>query len=628
MAHTPLPIERLYLAHEITEPAFDDALESVFFARRADARRSIVRQQIATGFAESVTAEPRPAGGIGYGGGLLAVRGETLVYAGADQRLHVVDLRDASERAVTPSSEGVAVPVISPCGRYVAYLSEADDRCNILLADLRGECLPVKLTADPWYAFNPAFSPDGERIAWQEWDSLVMPWDESRIRIARFAIPLGSSRSPTEAVPLQLLATIAKPRISYAAPQWSPDGAHLAFTSDESGWRSLWVGDAQGAGASRVETSEGEIGLPDWLPGRYGYRWSGDGVAIYAVRSHRSRDTLLRIPRPGGLIEEIPSAYSDLQGLNVRGHSLVYVGTTPQSPPVLVTRIAEAGSERPGDEVARAASAVGLIDRSSLSTPELLSWKTTGGATCWGVFYPAAGADGPGEPRPLLVFMHGGPTSQHPLTWNAQAQYFATRGWHFLVVNHRGGTGYGRGYQELLQGNWGVVDLEDARSGAEHILETRGADRRRVAITGGSAGGYATLWALTQQPDFWAAGVALCPLAQIYDAVKGAHRFERHYEEGLIGRLPEAGELWVERSPLTYVDRVRAPVILFHGKEDKAVPHQQSIDFAEAVRRRGGTAELVLYDGEGHVFAKEATRRDVIERMERFLEKCVLALQR
>jgi dipeptidyl aminopeptidase/acylaminoacyl peptidase len=226
------------------------------------------------------------------------------------------------------------------------------------------------------------------------------------------------------------------------------------------------------------------------------------------------------------------------------------------------------------------------------------------------------------------VFVHGGPTSQVPFSWQAQAQYFATRGWHYLMVNHRGGTGFGRAYQDQLRGGWGVVDLEDARSGAEHVLSTHGADRSRVVITGGSAGGYSTLWALTQQPDFWTAGIALFPLAHIYDAVVGAHRFERHYEETLFGRLPEAGPLWQERSPITYVDRVRAPLLLFHGTEDKAVPCQQSVDFAEAMRRRGATVELVTYEGEGHGFAKEANRRDMMERMERFLDKYVLTLQR
>lgn len=620
MSYRPLPVERIYLAHDISEPAFGGK-DEIFYVRRADGRRSVVRQSLRTGLAESVTAEPRPAGGVGYGGGVFTVRGETLVYAADDGRIHSLQLDSGEQRAVTPAYEGVAAPSISPCGRFVAFLCEQDGHCNVLIADLRGGMLPIKISADPWYAFDPVFSPDGSRIAWQEWSQLDMPWDEARLTIARFLKPAAAWSAVTEALPIAVSATIGKPKVSYSSPLWSPDGKHLAFTSDESGWRSLWIAGPEGEGAARVETGEGEIGLPNWLPARYGYRWNGDGSAIYAVRARKSRDTLLRIGWPGGTVEEVPSAFTDMQGLSVRGDSVAFVGADSATPPALVTR-------EGGAETSRASTAVGLIDKASLSVPEVITWKTKGGATAWGIFYPAMGPDAERQPRPLLVYMHGGPTSQVPLTWMAQAQYFAMRGWHYLVVNHRGGTGFGRAYQDLLRGRWGVVDLEDARTGAEHAIQSRGADPTRVAITGGSAGGYATLWALTQQPEFWTAGVALFPLAHIYDAVVGAHRFERHYEETMFGRLPEAGAIWRERSPITHVEKVRAPLLLFHGTADKAVPYQQSVDFAEAVKRRGGTVELVSYEGEGHGFAKESNRRDMMERTERFLDKYVLNLQR
>jgi dipeptidyl aminopeptidase/acylaminoacyl peptidase len=625
MPHRPLPIERIYLAHELAEPAFGERPDTVYYARRADGRRSVIRHSLTTGFSETVTAEPRPMGGVGYGGAVFATRANTLVYAGADGRLHSIDLETGAQRAITPAYEGVAAPSFSPCGRFVAFLCEQDRKCNVLLADARGGALPVKLSADPWYAFNPVFSPDGSRLTWFEWDQLDMPWDEARIKIARLAKACASWTNLAEAA-VAAVVTIGKPRVSCSGPQFSPDGKRLAFTSDESGWRSIYVAGPDGENPERVDTGEGEIGLPDWLPGQYGYRWNGDGSALYAARRNKSRDALLRITWPARQVSELKSEWAEIRGLNVRGDHLVYVGTSPFSPPAVITRGGAPGGDC--EERALASGGVGLVDRESLSKPEVLSWRTKGGAVSWGIFYPATGPEAEKSPRPLIVFVHGGPTSEMPLTWAPSAQYFATRGWHYLSVNHRGGSGFGRAYQNQLNGRWGVVDIEDARTGAEHIIQTRGADAKRVVITGGSAGGYSTLGALTLQADFWTAGIALFPIAGLYDAVMGAHRFERHYEEGLVGRLPEAGALWRERSPITHVEKMRAPVLLFHGVDDKAVPHQQSVDFAEAVRRRGGIAELVSYTGEGHGFAREDNRRDVVERTERFLEKYVLCLQK
>lgn len=619
MSPTPLPLNRVYLAHTLSEPAFGESADQLFYVRLADGRRAIVRQTLSTGLAQVVTTEPMPAGGVGYGGGVFAVRENLLIYAAKGGTLQGLDLITGAQWAVSPAYAGVAAPAISPCGQYVAFLAEAGDRCNVLLTDVRGQSLPVKLSADPWYAFNPVFSPDGRRLAWQEWNEFDMPWDEARLVIAALAKPTGRAAASYQLLPLTM-TTLARPRVSYASPQFSPGGKFLAFTSDESGWRSLWVAEADGQNPQRVDTGEGEIGRPDWAPGQFAMRWSSDGKSLYTVSRHQSRSRLLRVSWPERAVTELALPWSHLEALAVRGDQLAGVASDPLTPGCLITLDAGRGAA----PVARATTGIGLLEAAALSRPEVISWTTAGEATCWGIFYPAAGQG----PRPLIVHVHGGPTSESPLAWLAQAQYFATRGWHYLVVNHRGGTGFGRAYQDQLAGQWGVVDVQDARSGAEHLIRQGLADAQRVVITGGSAGGYTTLMALTQDPGFWSAGVSLFGIGDMYELKQGSHRFEVNYEQGLIGRLPQAGRLWKERSPLTFVKAVRAPVQLFHGKEDKAVPYQQSVDFAEAVKRAGGVAELVLYDDEGHGFIKEANRRDQLERMERFLEKYVINLQR
>jgi dipeptidyl aminopeptidase/acylaminoacyl peptidase len=425
-----------------------------------------------------------------------------------------------------------------------------------------------------------------------------------------------------ELLPLTAAKSVSAPKVSYASPQFSPDGKSLAFTSDETGWRSLWVADADGVDAVHVDTGAGEMGGPDWVPGLIKMRWSADGNFIYGIRRHHSRDALVRVAWPGRQAETIETEWTHITQLRVAERGVVFIGANPGTPENLVTLDPQTGQSTP-----RASNAVGLVDQASLSKPEVISWPAAGEAPAWGIFYPAAGPEAEKSPRPLIVHVHGGPTSETPFGWLPQAQYFATRGWHFLCVNHRGGTGFGRAYQDLLVGQWGVADVEDARGGAEHLINSGLADPQRVVITGGSAGGYTTLMALSQDPGFWTAGVSLFGVGAIYELREGSHRFEVNYEQSLIGKLPETGRLWKARSPLTHVKNVRAPVLLFHGTDDKAVPHQQSVDFAEAVKRNGGVAELVSYEGEGHGFVMEANRRDMLEKMERFLDKYVLCLQ-
>lgn len=616
----PLPLNRLYLAHRYSEPAFGDTPDTFFYVREVDGRRSIVRQSATTGLAQTVTTEPAPAGGVSYGGGFFAVQGRVLVYAAKGGTLQGLDLETGEQWAVTPAYEGVAAPVISPCGQFVAFLAEQDGHCHVLLAEARGAALPVKVSSDPWYAFNPTFSPDGELLAWQEWNEYDMPWDEQRLVIARLAKATRASAHSYELLPVTVVNTLAKPRVSYASPQFSPDGKYLAFTSDETGWRSLWVADREGRGASRVDTGEGEIGGPDWVPGLIPVRWDTTSQSLYILRRRWSQDSLFQVAWPQNTVREIPLAYTEMTELNVQAGHLIFVGATPTAPEAVVTL--NAATNQP---VARVTTGIGLLNPIALAQPEVISWETRRKMQCWGIFYPAVGEP---RPRPLIVQVHGGPTSETPLTWLPQAQYFATRGWHYLLVNHRGGTGYGRAYQEMLNGQWGVVDVEDARTGAEYLIRLGHADPQRLVITGGSAGGYTTLMALTQDPDFWTAGVALYGIGNMYDLQQGSHRFEVNYEEGsLLGRLPASGAVWKDRSPLTHVKNVRRPVLLFHGQEDKAVPHQQSVDFAAAVNKQGGLAELVSYPDEGHGFVKETNRRDMVERMEKFLKKYVLALQ-
>ncbi|MDQ3855618.1 MAG: hypothetical protein M3281_04400, partial [Chloroflexota bacterium] len=413
---TPLQKNRVWLSGGVSEPASDGSGDYVYYVRSGDGRRAIVRQHLDCGLVQTLTAEPRPSATVGYGGGTFGVRGDVLVYA-AGRRLVAVDLRTGQQSPITPEYEGVAVPALSPDGGFVAFVIEQDGHAEVLLTDTQGAHLPVKLSCSPAFAANPTISSDGHHVAWMEWDANRMPWDQSRLQIACLSRPSDVAGAPADMLPLSL-ATLSKPNVSYANPQFSPDGSHLAYTSDESGWRSLYLADPDGHHGERVDTGLGEIGAPDWSQGQFAVRWGASGEHLYCVRRYRSTARLLKVSASERKVAELDSqltAFGDVAVLPGQPEMLGYVGSAPTMSPCLVTRVEET-------ETVRASGAVGLNDPDGLISSEVVEWPTVDGTTIYGVLYRAASSE---APRPLLVSIHGGPTSESSNGWNPQAQYFA-----------------------------------------------------------------------------------------------------------------------------------------------------------------------------------------------------------
>jgi dipeptidyl aminopeptidase/acylaminoacyl peptidase len=208
-----------------------------------------------------------------------------------------------------------------------------------------------------------------------------------------------------------------------------------------------------------------------------------------------------------------------------------------------------------------------------------------------------------GEKPPYVVIVHGGPTAQSPATLSPANAYFTSRGIGVIDVNYGGSTGYGREYRERLRGQWGVVDVEDAVSAVESLVAAGKADGERLAIRGGSAGGWTTLAALTRTKVF-SAGASYFGVAELLQFVADTHDFESRYIDSLIGPLPEAHDLYVERAPLSHVDDVSCPVLLLQGAEDKIVPPSQAEMFADALARKGIPYAYLLFEGEQHGFRR------------------------
>ncbi|MGH9058767.1 MAG: alpha/beta hydrolase family protein, partial [Acidimicrobiales bacterium] len=234
---------------------------------------------------------------------------------------------------------------------------------------------------------------------------------------------------------------------------------------------------------------------------------------------------------------------------------------------------------------------------------------------------PGVGAD---AAHPLILWVHGGPTGQTLAGWHPRSSFFLDRGWNVLQVDPRGSTGWGRAYARALNGRWGDLDVDDIAAGIRAAGERGWGDPGRIAIMGGSSGGLAVLGVLIRHPQLCAAGVDLYGVSDLFSLDETTHRFEAHYNDILVGPLPAAAATWRDRSPVTHLDRIRAPLLVLHGTADDSVVPAQSEAVVAGLERRGATVEHHWYEGEGHGWSRPETVEDELVRTEAFLSRHVL----
>ena len=443
------------------------------------------------------------------------------------------------------------------------------------------------------FYFSPVVSQDGW-IAWMEYDHPSMPWGSTRIMALS---PSGDLHIVADA-----------PDVSAVHPQWDSDGS-LYFLADESGyWNFHRWSDSE---VTRLHDHPYDFCLPQWvlcpppyalLPGRDGTRigcsWWQDGFCHLGILEPDSSLTELGVY---GTICVAPAE---------SGLSVVGVGT-PTSPASLAVLDWETGDCAPLVQ-----ESVLEVPPESISVPQLVRWQATDShdeVTGW--YYPPTP---PVDDPALLLLTHSGPTSFSPAVFSLVIQYFTTRGIAVLDVNYSGSSTMGRAYRERLNGNWGILDVRDCVDGARHVVGLGLADPARIAIMGGSAGGFTTLAALTSS-NIFSAGISLYGVADLEALARDTTKFESHYTDSLVAPYPECRQIFIERSPIHHVDRLSCPLLLLQGAEDQVVPPNQATMMYDAVRSKGLEAELVLYDGEGHGFRQASTLEDAYTRIITFL---------
>ncbi len=445
------------------------------------------------------------------------------------------------------------------------------------------------------FVSNPRFSADGSQLCWLTWNLPDMPWDSAALWVADVDAA-GRLSEPRHIA--------GGPGVSVFQPEWHPDG-RLIFVSDPDGWWNLqaWNGKSVAALAPR----QAEFGLPQWVFGMRTYDILPDGDIVCAYFSG-GRWQLACITEQG--MSDIQTPYQDISSVRALGSDVVFIGSSAEEAQSLVQCNPETGETR----VVKRASDMALSP-DDLSTPEPVTFPTAGGATAHAFYYPPRNGRflAPDDERPpLIVRGHGGPTGASSPSLSLAIQFWTTRGFAVLDVNYRGSTGFGRAYREALYGEWGVADVDDMVAGAEYLVAKGLADADRLAIRGGSAGGYTTLAALAFRKTF-SVGASLYGIGDLMTLARDTHKFESRYLDRLIGPLPEAEAVYRDRSPVNHVDALDCPVIFLQGSEDKVVPPNQAEDMVAALDAKGIPVAYVLFEGEGHGFRGAANVRRALE---------------
>ena len=629
------PISPLSLARGIifTDIAWDQDGSLVW--REGRSNRSVLVIQREQGHAaRDFSSDLSVRASVGYGGGDFAVSRGDLFFAEEETgRLYRQSLVYGQPKVITPAFGRFASPSLSPDGDWLLFVHNYEGRDSLGIVDAAGQYWPAKLAWDEDFYMHPVWHPNGKHLAWITWNHPNMPWDGTYLRTGRLMII-------EKGLPvIEHVETVAgDERTSIFQPQYSPDGKYLAFVSDKSGWWQIWLHDLESGDQRQLTSGQADHGLPAWVQGLRTYDFSPDGKTIFYLRNQEGFASLWNVDVATGEHRkvQVDSDYTWMEqisiapSLNARGSIKIgLLASGGRTPPRLITITipseSQSGEEIIPDLVVRARASAEDLAPEVCSTPENLTWNGMDHGKVHGIFYPPHNQTFvyPGVP-PLIVMIHGGPTSQRRTAYNPQAQFFTSRGYAVLDVNYRGSTGYGRSYWEALKGNWGVFDVQDAVSGAQFFADQGRVDKNRLVIMGGSAGGFTVLQALVEFPGFFKAGICLYGIANQFTLVAETHKFEQHYSDTLLGPLPQAAAIYRERSPIFHADRIQDPIIIFQGEDDKVVPRSLSDLIVASLHSRNVPHEYHLYPGEGHGFRKTETIEHFYTSIDKFLKQYVI----
>jgi dipeptidyl aminopeptidase/acylaminoacyl peptidase len=548
-----------------------------------------------------------------YGGGSYDVSRGVIYYSNfADQRIYRQDKKEKPV-AITPddSTQRYAdIKIDHNSGNLICIneshsLDSLNEPINSIVRislDSPAGTRPEVLVSGADFYSNARINSSGTKLTWLQWNHPLMPWDGCELWVADFGKEgIQNSRrlagGNTEAV---------------FQPEWHPkDEDALFYVSDRTGWWNLHSIDTgtENACPEPVLPMEAEFGTPMWVFGMKTYQFSSSETIVCTYTSD-SRWHLGHINIKSKKLSRIGLPYTEYSSINCSEGVAAFKAGSPESSPAVISFNI---STKEHIKISKPSADIMHLD--DISIPSVIEFPTDNNLTAHGFFYPPKNRKYEGldtSKPPLLVKIHGGPTGATGSSLNESIQYWTTRGIAVMDINYGGSTGYGTVYRRRLDRNWGVVDVADCVNGALHLIKQGKVDKDKVAIDGGSAGGFTTLAALAFSNVF-KAGASFYGVTDLEALARDTHKFESKYLDRLIAPYPSDIAIWQERSPINNIDKISAPVILFQGLEDKVVPPNQAETMVQALRNRNMQVAYIAYEGEQHGFRKSFNIKRTLE---------------
>lgn len=577
-------------------------------ARPEEKGRNVIVKQNPDGTVTDITPQPFNVRTRvhEYGGGAYLITSEAIYFSNySDGRILYIQKGQQTPTALTPESAKRYTDFVldEKKNRLICICedhgnTDGEPTNSIVAVSLDTAEITPLATGNDFYA-SPKVSPDGTQLAYISWNHPDMPWDSSYLYLGDF---------DTDGSIKEVTVVAGGENESICEPKWSPNGL-LYFCSDKNDWWNIYRFNKDSS-IECLQEMDAEFAYPHWVFGLSSYSFITADLIVCAYSQHGSWH-LGSIDAKSKKFTPIDTPYTNISDVTAtRDGDALFIAGSPDKP----TAVVKFNLETQQATIIKQSGKL-EIDRGYISIPQAISFPTENNLTAHAWYYPPQNKDynAPStELPPVFVKSHGGPTAAASVNLSLRIQYWTSRGFGYLDVNYGGSIGYGRQYRERLKGNWGIVDVQDCINAAKYLAKEKLADGERLVISGGSAGGYTTLAALTFY-DTFKAGASYYGVSDLEILARDTHKFESRYLDGLVGAYPEEKEIYQKRSPIHYTDKLSCPVIFFQGLEDKVVPPNQAQIMVEAIKNKGLPVAYVEFPDEGHGFRQAANIQKAVE---------------